>query len=338
MLKFRVLKEEQILWSEIESCYDSTIYKTKKWADFLYKSQNVKPYIVEILQDEKRIGYFYGQKIKRFGISMIVSPFEGWTTAFQGLSMLNVITVKERIEIYRKMVFWLFKSKECLFFQVRDWQFKENDVEGVFNYENVFGYKLDMTQDFDTVIYKNFKEKSCKYSIKKAIKSGIIIRQTSDVVQFAENYYNQLIEVFAKQGLKPTYEKNRIIYLAESLSLGKDLLLYEAYLEDNKTCVATRLFVRTETLAVYYGAASYQKYQKLCPNELLMYTAIKEIHSLGTKEMEFGGGRKYKEKYGPIPFYSPRIIIAKYTILIRLKDFAKRGYYGIRNMLSVFRK
>lgn len=338
MLNFRVLKEEQIVWSDIETCYDSTIYKTKAWADFLYKSQNVRPYVIEISQNEKKVGYFYGQKIKRFGISMLVSPFEGWTTAFQGLSMLNIITVEERIEIYKNLVSWLFKNKECLFFQVRDWQLKENDVEGIFNYENVFGYKLDMRQDFDTVIYKNFKEKSCKYSIKKALKNGVKVRQTSNIVQFAENYYNQLIEVFSKQGLKPTYEKKRIIDLAESLLLGKDILLYEAYLDDDKTCIATGIFVRNENLAVYYGAASCRKYQKLCPNELLMYTAIKEIHNLGTKEMEFGGGRKYKEKYGTIPFYSPRIIIAKYSILLKLKNLAKKVYYGMRNALSIFRK
>ena len=338
MLKFRIIKEDLIPWREIESSYDSTIYKTRNWAEFLYKSQKVKPYVVEILQGEESLGFFYGQKIKKFGISMVVSPFEGWTTAFQGLSMLKTITVEERIEIYKQLVSFLFKSNECLFFQVRDWQFKEHDVEGIFNYENVFGYKLDMTQDFDTVIYKNFKEKSCKYSIKKALKNGIVVCQTFDVEQFAKNYYSQLIEVFAKQGLKPTYDINRIIDLANSLTVGKELLLYEAYLADNKTCVATGLFVRNENLAIYYGAASFQKYQNLCPNELLMYTAIKRIHELGTKEMEFGGGRKYKEKYGPVPFNSPRIILAKYSILIKLKDFAKKSYYGVRSVMSVFRK
>ena len=337
MYKFKKIGENFIPWDKISNCYDSTIYKTKEWADFLWLSQKVKPYVIEIIS-ENTIGYFYGQKIRRFGISMVVSPFEGWTTAFQGLSMLKVIDAKERVNIYKELVKWLFDTNECLLFQVRDWQLNVTDVDGVFNYEKVFGYKLDLTLDFNTEIYKNFKEKSCKYSIKKAIKKRLKVRQVYDGEQFASHYYNQLIDVFSKQGLKPTYSIERILDLTKTLNIGKDLLLYETYLDDDKTCIATGLFVRNEKLAVYFGAASYSKYQNLCPNELLMYTAIKDLHELGTIEMEFGGGRKYKEKYGPSPFYSPRIILAKYPILITVKTLAKRFYYWIRHILSYFRK
>lgn len=323
-----------IPWVELASCYDATLSKSEHWASFLERSQNVHPFVVEVLEEKNLIGWFYGQKIKKFGVSMVVSPFEGWTTSYQGLSMKEIISGEKRVSIYLQLVAYLFENNYCLYFQASDWQLEIEDVKGKFFYNELIGYKLDLTQDFETVIYKKFKEKSAKYSIKKARKYGIIIQQQFDRYLFSENYYKQLLDVFGKQGLMPTYDKQRIIYLCESLELGNELLLFEAYLPDGVTCVATGLFICNQNLAIYYGAASYGEYQKMCPNELLMYEAIKQMSELGIREMEFGGGRTYKEKYGPISFVKPCIVAAKYPLFISAKNLAKKSYYGLRTFMA----
>lgn len=329
-LKFRLLSDNAIPWGKIERCYDSTPYKKEKWANFLFNTQKVKPWVVEITYGNNHIlGWFYAQRIKRFGIPMVVSPIEGWTTSYQGLSLKKEITTSERVELYENLIQWLFRNNHCWYVQVSDWQLELEEVKNRFYYDVLLGYRLTLKKDFETEIYKNFKEKSAKYSIKKARKSGIEIRHAYDANSFAENYFTQLVEVFGRQGLKPTYSKSRIIELCKALTPDRDILLLEAYLPKSEKCIATGLFLKDENLAIYFGAASFGEYQKLCPNELLMNDAIKWLNEQGVKEMEFGGGRKYKEKYGPIPFQKPKIMVAKYPILITMKRLAKKSYYGM---------
>ena len=332
---FRIINPSDIPWDIIEGTSDSTPYKTRQWAEFLRKSQGVEPYVIEIKENQTLLGYFYGERVKRI-VHMVVSPIEGWTTSFQGLSTILPIGKGKRVNIYKHLAQWLFHTGQGSFFQVMDWQLEIEDVEGILSYEKIEGYRLDLRQDFETEIYKGFKEKSAKYSIKKAKKQGVVIRHASDVMQFTDHYYEQLQEVFERQGLKPTYTKDRILKLGQSLVLDKSLLLLEAIYEGQ--CIATGIFVRDNNLAIYYGAASWSKYRNLCPNELLMYEAIKWLSESGTKEMEFGGGRKYKEKYGPHPYCKPRIVIAKYPFLIVLKNKVKKVYYGIRTFLAMLKK
>lgn len=333
---FRIINPADIPWDIIEGTSDSTPYKTRYWAKFLRESQGVAPYVIEIKENQTLLGYFYGERVKRVNIYMVVSPIEGWTTSFQGLSTIQPIDNEKRVNIYKHLAQWLFSTGEGSFFQVMDWQLEIGDVEGILPYEKITGYRLDLRQDFETEIYKGFKEKSAKYSIKKAKKQGVVIRHASDVMQFSNHYYEQLQEVFERQGLKPTYTKDRILKLGQNLVLDETLLLLEAIYEGQ--CIATGIFIRDNNLAIYYGAASWSKYRNLCPNELLMYEAIKWLSESGTKEMEFGGGRKYKEKYGPLPYCKPRIVIAKYPMLIVLKNKAKKAYYGMRVFVAMLKK
>jgi hypothetical protein len=84
-------------------------------------------------------------------------------------------------------------------------------------------------------------------------------------------------------------------------------------------------------MAFYWGAASYRAYQKYCPNELLMFEAIKRMKEAGVFLLEMEGIRPYKEKYNPIQYSKPQVLVAKYPFVIPMKKFAKKTYYYIRN-------
>ena len=80
-------------------------------------------------------------------------------------------------------------------------------------------------------------------------------------------------------------------------------------------------------MAFYLGAASYRAYQKYCPNELLMFEAIKRMKEAGVFLLEMEGIRPYKEKYNPIQYSKPQVLVAKYPFVIPMKKFAKKTYY-----------
>ncbi|WP_455630006.1 GNAT family N-acetyltransferase [Parabacteroides sp.] len=316
---FEILLKD-IPWAEIESCVDANVFKCQCWNNFLIRTLSLKPFVVQISKDSKCIGYFVGYKFKKFGITIIGSPFEGWTTSYQGISAKSDISREERVEIYKELS--VYSLKYCQLFQFADWSLDFQDINNVFRFvERIESYWLDISPNIDT-LFKCFKQKSCQYSIHKAQKLGVIVRKPQKVNEFAKEYYAQLIDVFAKQGIKPTYGIDRAESILEELDSDKVIAL-EARHPDTNECMATIIFVLHNKVAFYWGASSYRKYQKYCPNELLMFEAIKLMKDKGVEILEMEGIRPYKEKYNPTRYAKPKIIECKYPILIKAKHIVK---------------
>lgn len=332
---FKIIDRNNANWDQIELCYDHTVFKSKEWINFLIKTQNVEPIIVEIFNSGELVGFFIGERFKKI-FKIVASPFEGWTTDYQGLSMLSPITNDTRIKIYEKLIQFLFRKGLCSLFQASDWQM---DVKMIQNsnlkFEIVKGYRLDLTKTEDQ-LYKNFSSSSCQYAIRKSQKNGVKIQETSDTNKFIHHYYTQLCEVFEKQKLRPTYKVNRVTALVENLKSSNKILLLEAK-SSNGECLATGIFVGQNKLAYYWGGASYSKFQNLCPNEPLIYEAMKIFKSRGYNDFDLGGIRKFKEKFGPDYFEKPQIVAYKFKGILELKKIAKNTYYGIRKMSSKFK-
>lgn len=324
---FVLINEKEIPWNDIEQCCDATIFKTKDWSEFLVNSQPLKPFVIEILKNNTIYGYFVSYRFIKFGLKIIGSPFEGWTTSYQGLSMKNKISREERVFIYRGLC--RFVLKHCVFIQFQDWNLDFEDINSHFKNISVNeSYYLDLSSDIES-LYRSFKQKSCQYSIKKAQKLGVIVCEPNNLDEFADEYYNELLDVFAKQNLRPTYDAQRVKLMLRCLSPEHRVLL-EARHPDTNVVIATIIFVLHNGMAFYWGAASYREYQKLCPNELLMFEAIKQMKVKGVTLLEMEGIRSYKEKYNPVRYSKPKVMMAKYPILISMKNISKKLYYRLK--------
>lgn len=328
MYKFTICEENDIPWTQIESCSDSNIFHTRDWMKFLIVCKGLKPFVVRIHLDKKLIGFFIRYKFKKIGLNIIGSPFEGWTTSYQGICSLYSLNKKQRISIYKKLS--EFCLKYCILLQFLDWNLDNEDVIDHFqNFNFQRSYYLDLSPDID-ILFKSFKQKSCQYAIHKAQKLGVKIQVPEHPHEFAEEYYNELVDVFSKQGLTPTYSVDHVKYLLDNVSPCHRILLEARHPETN-ICIATIIFIYHNHMAFYWGAASYRAYQKYCPNELLMFEAIKRMKEAGVFLLEMEGIRPYKEKYNPIQYSKPQVLVAKYPFVIPMKKFAKKTYYYIRN-------
>lgn len=325
--KFKKLNKEEIDWRVIEATSDSTIYKSSGWFEYLHQWKKITPVVIEISTDEV-IGYFVGELIFK-GVTILGSPFEGFGTGHQGLSMLKEIQPSERLDIYNQLSAWIFDSKIASYIQIEDYQLTMEDLDGKnVAYEGHEGYVIDLLQSEET-IYQNMHPRSCRYRINKSRKSGVIIRETTDVDRFVDVYYNQLLEVFNKQGLTPTYDKSCVRSLVDSLYPERMLLLEAVTAEGD--IAATGLFPGDKNMAIFWGGASYQRFQKFCPNEPLIWEAIKIWKERGTKVFDMCGVRPYKLKFGPVLYTKPRIMFARCRGLISAKRIIKKIYYGIRS-------
>ncbi len=332
---FKIIDQKDIDWVKVESCYDHTVFKTQKWMNFLIVTQNVEPFVVEIKHNDKLIGFFVGEKFKKI-FTIISSPFEGWSTSFQGLNMLVPISIKMRVGIYEELIKHLFDQKICSFFQASDWQLDIAHVaHSAIKFEILKGYYLDLSKS-EKEIFNNMSS-SAKDPIRKAIKNNITVRIPMEISSFLDVYYAQLLDVFAQQGLKPTHNLKDISVMVNTMVQSNKILMMESVSSEG-IGIASGFFLYDNNFAFYAGGASFKRFQKLCPNEILIFEALKGLKELGVRIVEFGGGRKYKEKYGTTPYVKPRIVASRYPSLYVLKSISKRFYYELRNIISVVKR
>lgn len=333
MYDFTVCEKSSIPWDQIESSLDSNIFHTKDWMKFLFACKGLNPFIVRIHREDKTIGFFIGYKFKKIGFNIIGSPFEGWTTSYQGICSEYPLGPEQRIAIYKDLS--KYCNKHCILLQFSDWNINNDDVKGHFkNFNLQNSYYLDLSPDIET-LFKSFKQKSCQYAIHKAQKLGVKIQEPEQLDEFAEEYYNELIDVFSKQGLSPTYSVDRVKHLLNNVAPYHRTLLEARHPETNE-CIATIIFVHHNHMAFYWGAASYRSYQKYCPNELLMFEAIKRMKEVGVTLLEMEGIRPYKEKYNPVQYSKPQVMIGKFPFVVPLKNFAKRTFFQLRNFKNMY--
>ena len=137
---------------------------------------------------------------------------------------------------------------------------------------------------------------SCRTAIRKAERSGVVIEEASDI-EFADDYYAQLEDVFAKQSLVPPYDVERIRELIRHVHPTGRLLLLRARNPEGD-CIATGIFPAMSRSMHFLVGASWRDQQRLCPNEPLMWHAIKYWKGRGVRACDLGGYMSYKRKWG----------------------------------------
>jgi len=350
--KFEKINPTTEDWRRIEGAYDSTCYQTEKWYVYL-KRIGITPFIVSVQEENECIGYFLGEKMW-YGIPMITAPIEGIGTYTQGLNMLRETSEEERIKIYKSLAQWIFAKHYALTFQVDDWQLRRDTQEWMpneaFHHEVID--KLGVTYEVrptlhvavnkpEGELWEGLSYKSCKYCVNKANKLGLVVREIEkfeDIPAFCRVHYNQLMEVCKHKGMrpKPAQSEKRMRAVCESLWPERVMMLECVGKDENgeEQVMSTGIYCIDKGQCSYWTGASYQRYQKKCPNELMVWEAMKRLSERGAGDLNFGGIATYKLKFGTIYAYVPRIKFAKYRVLLNWSQWLKNLYhrYGRKMM------
>jgi hypothetical protein len=157
-------------------------------------------------------------------------------------------------------------------------------------------------------------------NLHKSVREGLVIEEAGPQ-GFAEEYYDQLLEVFGKQNLVPTYSVERVKALVDEIYPTGNLLLLRARDREGRS-IASGIFLGYNRRMYFWGGASYQRYQFHRPNEAIMWYAIRYWKQRGVVALDLGGYARYKKKYGPDVVYVPVFMLARHNSLFTLKDMA----------------
>ena len=135
---------------------------------------------------------------------------------------------------------------------------------------------------------------------------------------------------------KPSQKQKRMQSLCESLFPNRVIML-EVLGKDDKgveQVMSTGIYCLDKGQSVYWTGASYQRYQKFCPNELMVWEAMKLGLERGAGILNFGGMASYKLKFGTVYEYVPRISFSKYLFINDIVQKLLNLYHFIRNTVA----
>lgn len=328
MVRFRLLKEENIPWSQLDAFPDRVVFQTREWLHFLAETQKGKITVAEIYRDGERVGYFSGLLIKKLGLSMLGSSFPGWTTPYIGF---NLIPGCSRLELLPHLSRWIFDELGCLHWEVSDWGFRQESglIEGITAtaYES---FASDLSKSEEQILAG--MDKGRRRYIRRAAEYGVCIQHATDM-EFADEYYEQLKEVFAKQGKVPTYGVERVRSLMRHLLPTGRLLLLRAFNPEGQ-CIATGLYPGMNKTAYFWGNASWRQGLRYHPNEAMHWYAMRYWKNQGAEVFDWGGGGEYKAKYGAPPISLPWFYKSKYRVLSLARERALALFYRSQRLIG----
>ncbi len=278
-MKCEIIDFEKADWKLLDSFADRTVFQTREWVRFLAETQNATPVLAELSEAGRVVGYFTGLTFTRLGVKVLGSSFPGWTTPYIGF---NLVPGASRADALAALEQAVWNDLKCLHMEVSDPYFRVEDGESLgFQTSYYVSYRTDLTKSEDELFQG--MESACRRCVRKAEKSGVTIEEAHDSA-FADEYYEQLKDVFAKQGLVPTYDVERVRALVRHTEPGGNVLLLRARDPEGK-CIATGIFPGFNKIVEFWGNASFRAAKALikrnmaasrtvCPGSLNRATSL----------------------------------------------------------------
>jgi hypothetical protein len=208
--------------------------------------------------------------------------------------------------------------------EMLDRQLSFEELEGVGGQlVDAHSFHIDLTRD-EVDIFAGMSS-ACRRAVRKSEKVGVRVESASGN-GFAEEYYTQLEDVFAKQSLKPPYPLERVQRMIRHVEPSGGLLLLRALTPDDE-CIATAIFPISHGFAYFWGGASLRGHQILRPNEAVFWHAMRAVKEMGVPVMDLGGGGDYKRKYGGEAVVRPFLRKSRLPGLLTMRNVAGRVYW-----------
>lgn len=319
MARFERISMDPVEWEKtLRAFSDRVVFQSPAWLSFLAETQKAEPVLAVLKEGDHILGYFTGLITQRFGLRVLGSPLRGWSSPCMGFNLLPSTPRRIAAEALSDFA---FKELGCIHLEVVDSYMTLADIDGLgFTHEMYATIENDLTQSEEAIFSK--MSSSCRRNIRHAEKNGVVIEETQDA-GLAEEYVEQLKDVFAKWGLVPHFGVDRVHALIRHLQPTGMLLMLRARDPEGR-CIATGLYPALNQSAFYWGGASWRQHQKLYPNELLQWYAMRYWKKRGMRVYNFVGTMEFKQRFGGRQTAVPMISKSKYHLISRLRSSAPK--------------
>jgi hypothetical protein len=293
LLAFRILPGRPPDWDDAIQPYSTkTLFHESAWLDHVHSihpSGRIVYY--EIIDGGDRVGFYCALRITRMMIPIHGSPLGGTGTNYMGPIVNEGIDQKSLIRALTD----LFGPRHFLHLELSNpWLQRDVMVDAGFQVEDGVTHVCELPDDLDRA-WGTLKTE-CRNRVRKAEKNEVIVERTNDSA-IVDHFFDQFGEVYGKQGMVRPFSKDRPLSLFHHLNPAGRLLPLWA-IRDGEV-LAAGLFPFDDRSIYFWGAASWIRFQKLCPNEALHWAVIKFAVENGIPRYNMcGGTSQFKDKFG----------------------------------------
>ena len=321
--KVTEISAEHLNENEYGNLPGKSIFTTPEWLSFIQEDSGVEPLFLRITRDGKLVGYFTAMIQMSFGFRVVGSPFSGWSTCYMGFDLADPEVNK--LDLIPSVAEYLFKVKKAHLIEIADRDITVEDARAR-GYDTGISDTLELEIDrTDEALFKVFKT-DCRNFIRQFERRGAVLEYAQADDTFAQEYYAQLQDVFAKQGLVPTYSLEKVKCLLRNLKNSGNVLCLRVR-DPEGSCIATSIFPGYNGKFFFWGGASYRSGQHYRPNEYMLWTAIRYWRDKGFTMFDMVGVRDYKRKFGSHEVQYAHISIARSQWIITLRNMAKNAFF-----------
>jgi CelD/BcsL family acetyltransferase involved in cellulose biosynthesis len=304
----------------VEAIRSRNVFNTREWLDFVARTQSAEAIVAHVELDGEPVGAFTGLVVRRFGVRILGSPFQGWMTGPMGFSLVPGVA---RREAMAALLPFAFKQLGCLHVEMMDRRASFEELGGLrARLVDWPTFELDLALTEDDLFAH--MTSACRRAIRKAGREGVRVEEAHGV-EFADEYYAQLLDVFEKQGRRPPYGVERVREMIRCLEASGNLLMLRAVTRDDER-IATAIFLVRDDFAYFWGGASWRSHQILRPNEAVFWYAVRRFRERGVPMLDLGGGGDYKRKFGARERHIPLLRKSRVPGMLALRDLAARIY------------
>lgn len=307
--------------AELRTFEDHTLFQTEAWLRFVAETQRGEAVVARLHDGDRVVGRFTGLLVRRYGLRILGSPLPGSTSSYMGF---NLVDGASRPNALRTLRSFAFDDLGCVHLELMDrYATREDLAEAGYQVaeKTMSGYQVDLSGGPEAVF--TAMKPSTRRNVRKAEREGVVV-EVADDAAFADEYFAQLEDVFAKQRLRPSYDVHRVRAVIAHLGPTGRLLLLRARTPDG-TCIATGIFPAANATMFFWGGASWREHQLLRPNEALQWTAMQYWMERGMTLYDMMGGGRYKRNYGARSIHVPRAHLARFQVVEGLREVRRRA-------------
>lgn len=292
-MKFKRLNGRPDSWDQKITQFETkTLFHQSCWLDHMnsiHPDGRIDYY--EIHDGGALVGYHCGLRIKKMGMPIHGSPLGGTGTNFMGPIVNTDIDQRALIKAMLK----LFGVRNFLHLEMSHFWLDQELMAGLgFTVYQGVTHLIKLPDNEEDAW--NMLKSTTRNRVRKAEKNSLVVSQVTDD-SIAKDFYQQFIEVYGKQGMVTPFGEDRPRSLFKHLYNAGALL--PLVIKHDDEVIAAGLFPYDENCIYFWGAASWLKDQKLCPNELLHWHVIK--FAVERKICAYnmcGGTSQFKNKFG----------------------------------------
>ena len=292
-LTLRRISYDPARWRQIfESHPDSEVYHSPEWLAYLNASQGAEPVVAEVHDHGRLVGHFVGAIVKRYGLRILGSPLSGWGTQVMGFLLDEGVNPRHAADA---LPAFAFRTLGCAHLELNDRKLTDENMTGSgYTMRSDHTYLIDL-EDSEDAILARMHSRTRTY-VRRAMRNGLEAELVTSVA-FADEFYEQLQDVFASSQLVPTYGVERVRLLIDHLLPSGQVLLVRVRDKDARS-LATAVIIASNKRATMWGAAFPRAYTSLHPNEILQWEIMRVLKARGIAKYDLSGPGSYKGKYG----------------------------------------